>query len=182
MTVEFFSVIDKVDGPTGRGQIASTLPAWYFDKPIRDLEDDIRQTKRRLDQGNIPHNREMQVKAELRRKEKKLAVLKDSKPALDDKTTDACGNAYKELSGSIKEAMFTRTEDQKGLVNPAVLADRMSKPCIKVSDKVAEMAQKNGLLVSKDGKMSMTDASILWKINGRILDRETNVEVLRRDK
>lgn len=182
MSVEFFSAIDKVDGPTGKGQIASTLPAWYFEKPIRDLEDDIRQTKRRLDAGNIPHNREAQVKAELRRKEKKLASLKDTKPVLDAKTTDLCSGVHKELSKSIQDAMFSREDDKRGLVNPAVTVDRMTRPCIKVSPEVAKMAVMNGFPLSKDQKMTMTDATLLWKMNGRLLDGDTNVEVLRRDK
>ena len=182
MAVEFFSAVDKVDGPTGKGQIASTLPAWYFEKNIRDLEDDIRQTKRRLDSGQIAHNKEAQVKVELRRKEKKLASLKDAKPVVDDKTRDVFAKVHDEMSESLSAAMYTREEEKRGTVNPARLADLMSKPSIKVSGKVAEMAASNGFPVSKDGKMSMTDLSIIWKSTGRILEKETNTEVLRRDR
>jgi hypothetical protein len=181
MTVEFFSAMDKVDGPAGRGQIASSMPAWYFSKNIEDLEQDIAQTKRRLESGRIPHKMEGQTRAQLARMEKKLSELKDSKPNMGE-GANVVGKMYKDLGKIIGERLPTRTENMRGTTDPAKLADLMSKPVIQVPDYIAQIAEKNGLRVSKDCKMSLTDASILWKMGGRLCDGETNVEVLRRDK
>jgi len=180
--VEFFSAVDKVRGPSGEMQIASSMPAWYFTRNLELLEDDIRQTRNRLNSGQVPHGKEAQVKADLGRKEKKLTLLKESKPKFEGATKDVCAATFKELSKVLSESMPTRTEDQKGLVNPAVLLDIQSKPSIKVSGSVAEIAIRNGLKVSKDGKMSGNDASLLWKWTARVCEEDSNTERLRRDK
>ena len=180
--IDFFSVHDKVRNADGHMQVASSLPAWYFDREINKLDEEAKSLKRRLDSGNIPRNAEGRMTAKLRKMEKKLSDLQNSKPKLDGQITDHLAKVHKELSGTLKEVMFTRTEDQKGTSNDAVLADRMSIQCIPVSDEVASLAVRNGIPVSSDKKMTLTDMTLIFKPVAKLLGRDTNVESLRRDK
>lgn len=182
MGVEFYSEMDKAKGPTGNGQVASSLPAWYFQKQIRDLEDDIRQTQRRLEMGQVPHNKEGDVKSQLRKMEKKLDGLKNSNPKNDPETLDACSKAYKDLSKVLSSIMPSYNDDKRGRVNLSKQVDMQQTPSIVVPDYVAQMAVDNGFPITKDRKMRSTDVSLIWKMCGRMTDQETNTEVLRREK
>jgi len=175
--IEFFGGIDRKEGkPDAR--VTSQLPAWYHEGQIDDLRENIARKEREIARGAIPFENIMRAKEEVKREKAKLELIEESRPKLNDVTKDAIYNSYKELGDQIKDYMYTRSEMKLGTVSAHEEADRMVKPSIPVSPEIARMCN----LKVVDGKVSRNDASIAWKMMGKLLgDVPTNVETLRRD-
>lgn len=172
--LEFFGKVDR----DRDGNIGSTLPAWYFDSQVDTMKETIQRREAALERGDIPADYVYQTREDLKRDKERLDNIESSRPVLDEKRSDALGKAYKELSSDIKESMFTRDDMQRGFADAHEEARRMTKPCINIDP---ELARKCGVN-AKGGMISRNDATKIFKIVGKALGEETNVERLRKMK
>lgn len=175
-TLEFFGAVDR----NKHGNVGSTYPAWYFDNNIDTMRESIASKERSIERGEIPHEHVYYAKEEIAKEEKHLAEIVNSKPKIEGKMKDAMRDNYKNLALEIRDSMFSRDEMMKGLADPHQEAERMSEPVIPTKID-PEFARKLGIRVV-NGKASRDDLSKAYKIMGRHLGENVNVEALRRDK
>ncbi len=168
------------------GKLAHDYPAWYFQRLEEDLIESISSKERELSSGAIDESRREYLTRELAKDKTILASVKESKPKIKGASIDKLKKHYEELSEKIKDALFTRDEMMKGLVDPHKEANRISTPCIPLRGELFDFAKANFLRSDKDGKFTRDDVVRLWKIAGKALtlctedDHPTNVEELRR--
>ena len=175
--MDFFGQVDK----TITGKVKSQMPAWYFDTHIEELEESIASAKRRLNRGEVPHDNVPYVRAEIDQNEKKLADIQRSKPSISDGERDKLHKYYKELSKTIGDSLFTRSDMNLGLASAHEEANRMTKLNIPISKELQELAIATDVKVEK-GKISRNSAAKMFKLIGKLLGEATNIEVLRKDK
>lgn len=180
MAIQFFTEVDR--NKTTK-KITSEYPGWYFvdREQFEDTERETTELKNQLEMEMIPKGERPYIKSQVERNEAILDKIKNSMPTLKDGDKDLVAKVYKQLGKEIGASMFTRTEMKKGLANPHDEANRMVKPCIEVNEKVAQMAEACGVRV-RSGKISRNEASKIYKITGKYLGENTNVEMLRKDK
>jgi len=184
MPIQFFG---KVDKRKQDGKIASEYPAWYMRSQIEELEESINRKERELQRGTIPPSEVMYAKAELEKEQKRLGEIRESEPKLTDAERDSISKVYKELGKEIQDTLFTKTDMMKGLADAHEEARLMVGDVISVKDKAfAEMCEACGIPLEREGKarraISRNEASRVYKIIGRYLGENTNIERLRRDK
>ena len=180
MSHKFFGAIDR----TKDGRISSQVPAWSMATHIDELNENIASRERNLERGMIPYDAVHQVKEELKVDKEKLDKILSSKPKLTDVEQDEVYKVYKSFSKDIKDMMFSRSEEKKGLASPHEEARRMIDPIIKVNEKTAQLCKDNGVKVTetREGlKVSRNGATKVWKIIGRYLGENSNAEYLRKD-
>ena len=102
--------------------------------------------------------------------------ISSSRPKLKGKDKDDIAKGYKELGGQIAESMFTLSDMKRGTASAHEEARRMVKPIISVDPKLAASCGVN----TKDGMVSRNDASKIYKIMGKLIGDNTNIEVLRK--
>jgi len=69
---------------------------------------------------------------------------------------------------------------KKGLVSAQEEARRIMKPCIDLSNECKELLPKMNI-TPRQGKLSRNEAAKAFKIIGKLLGKQTNIEYLRRD-
>ncbi len=173
MAIEFFGKVDR----NRRGEIASQMPAWYFDSFIEEMEENINRKERMLEQGNVPKNSIAAVREELKQEKQRLKEIKESKPQLSDTEKDTIAKTYKNIEEQIKDTLPTRSEELLGLVSPREELKKNKTPCIKINPSIAKACG----VKSYQGKVTRDDAVRCYKMIGKLLDDNTNIERLRRD-
>ena len=182
MGVTFFGAVDrKIDPTTGKEKISSEYPAYTFPQQIENAREDIAQKKRALQTGAVDRESEGEYRLIIEREEKRLDDIERSRPKLSDSDKDNLASAYKDLTKGIAGTMPTYYDIHRNFVNAHEEHRRNSNPCIKVNGKTAELAEHNGIKVSKDGEMSRKEASRLAKIIGHNIGENTNMERLRKE-
>lgn len=171
--IRFFGDVDLDDN----NKVRSMLPAWYFEQHIVDLEESIERKKRALKHKMIRDDLIMRTEAEIKAESEKLTEIRNSRPNLSGASKDRCYAAYKELAEQIKESLPTRKEDKLGLVSPHQELKRMKQKHIKIDSDIAAACGVKAL----NGKVSGDEAARCYKIIGKALGENTNVERLRRD-
>lgn len=171
---EFFGKPDK----DKEGRIGSTYPAWYFDSKVEVMKENISRRESALERGDVPSDYVYQTREDLKRDKERLDEIESSRPKLTDVQYDNLSKTYKTLSEDIGDSMFSRDDMQRGFADAHEEARRMVKPCIKVDP---ELARKCGI-DTKEGLINRNDASKIFKITGKLLGEETNVERLRKIK
>jgi len=177
-SVQFFGSVDRKDRkPDGR--IVSEYPAFYFTTHIDDLEERLASNKRAIASGLINPQAIPELRAEIEKDSVRLAEINKSHIKLTGKDKDEAANLYKELGDKIQDSMFSRSEMMKGLANPHDELNRRITPTIPVG-KHGEVFKNMGITPVK-GKVSRTQAARVFKILGKVLGENTNIEHLRRD-
>ena len=174
-TVFFFGKIDR----NKEGEIGSVVPAWAMESHIGELKRGIEQKEAALENHLVPEDSVATVRAEMKREEKKLKEIVDSRPSLTPQQVDRVAKEYKELSKSIGDSLFSRSEMLQGTASPHEEAKRMVTPCIKVDPELAEAC---GVKLDEEGKVSRNGAARIFKIIGKYLGEESNIETLRHDR
>lgn len=177
--IQFFGNVDR-KGKTKEGAITSEYPAFYFHNHYEDLKETTERQERQIEIGLVPPSELPYVKAEVERNKQRMIDIKKANPRLSGPQKDAIHKTYKELGESIADSMYTRTDMHKGLVDAHEEARRMSKPIISVKGK--EKFLHNMGITAENGKISRNQASRAYKIIGKVLGENTNVEKLRRDR
>ena len=171
--IQFFGEADLND----QGGIKSEMPAWYFERHIDFMENNISRKQKMLDRGGIASDQVPRVREEIKAEKKKMKSIQDSRPVLTDTQQNRCYKAYENLARQIKETMPTRKESKDGLVDPYSEMHRMKDKHITVDPTIASACG-----VRPDhGKISGDEANKCYQILGKILGENTNAERLRRD-
>lgn len=171
--IEFFGGIDKP-----KGHIGADTPSWACPRHIEELKESINHDERALVDGVVIASEIGNTKSRLKKNREILEGIEESRPKISGTKLDALDADYKALSESIAESLFSRSDMMKGLADPHKEAERMVKPCIKVNP---DLAASCGIKVGKDNMVSRNDASRIFRTVGHYLDKETNIEALRRD-
>lgn len=179
--IEFFGAIDK-KGKMEGGKISSEFPGYYMDVQKAELEEEISMHENSIKNHLTPDRDIPRKKAEIARLKETLAGINRSQPILKGKDKDTAAKIYEELSAEIGDSLFTRSDMQRGLASPHEEARRMSEPIISISPECASVLQKFNITPGKNKKISRNQASKVWKIMGKNLGEQTNVEFLRKDR
>ncbi len=172
--IKFFGSVDCDKD----GNITSDMPAWYFPRHIQVLQDSIDRKKAGLARGAYTSDMIPTVQGEIEMEEKKLNVIKRTKPNLTGPDKDKCYDAYKKIAEQIGDSMPTRRDSKLGLADPYKEMGRLKEKHFKVED--AEIAKACGVN-PVGGKISGDEANKMYQILGRALNENTNVEKLRKD-
>lgn len=173
MAIEFFGNVDK----NKNGEISSDMPAWFFDVHLEYLEEEVAKKKRRIDRGEIPPDNALMVRQEIVNQEDRIKEIKSSMPKLKGGQKDMIYKQYCILQNEIATSMPTRRDNVEGYTNPREELKRMKTQHIPVNQ---ELAKACNVKVVK-GKVSGDDASRMYKMMGRILGENENVEKIRRE-
>jgi hypothetical protein len=172
--IQFFGDVDMNDN----NKIMSHLPAWYFDNAVDEMQESIDRKKRALKAHMIKEDLIQRTENEIQAEEKRIREVKDSRPKLSGPQQDKCAETYKALAEQIQNSMPTRKQSRDGLVSPHKELQRMKNKHITIDPGIAKAC---GIKADKSNKISGDEAAKCYKILGKLLNENTNVESLRRD-
>jgi len=173
-SISFFGKVDRKGD-----RITSEYPSWMLDVHVDELRESVAQRERALERGDVAPSEVNYIREALKKEKARLAEIDVAKPKLTSEQTDKVAKEYDKLGKEIKDSMFSYDEMQKGLANPHEEARRMVNPCIKVD---FEVARACGVTPNEKGLVSRNDAAKIFKISGKFLGENTNVEALRRGR
>jgi len=177
--INFFGATDRKGKKAGEA-ITSTYPAFYFSTQLDELIEETEKQERVLRKGLVPPSEVPYVTADIEKNKKRIQEIEQNYPRLNDKERDEVWGVYKDLAKDISDSMFTRTEMKQGFADAHEEARRMSEPLIPIKGK--EKFFHNMGIKATGGKISRNDASRAYKIIGKVLGENTNVEKLRKDQ
>jgi len=180
--IKFFG---EVDLNPKKGTISSEYPAWYFDRPLDELYEEVGKMERAIARGNIPADKLVETREKLAQVKERYEKIMASIPQVSDVERDKLAKIRREMGKSISEGLFTRTQMMKGLVDAHREAERMTKPMIEVKPEMHSLLQACNVKIV-NGKVTRDGMSKAWKMIGKLLNRhggdeETNIEMLRKD-
>lgn len=163
-----------------KNHISSSKPAYMHKGAMEKLEQSVGDTAEALEGGRIDSQALEFTRRKLARERKRLHDIKEQTPVYTPVEMQHISSTRKDLDVEISNALFTKSDMEKGLVDPSKEADRMSLPCIKVDRKLAAMCD----VELTDGKCSRSEAEgirkmALWHETGGTVPAYT--EELRRD-
>lgn len=171
--IQFFGEVDK----TKDGRNASEMPSWFHDVHLEKMEEEVSQKKRMLTQGRVPQDNIFMIQNEIKADEQKILEIKKSKPKLIGGQKDMVYKEYLSVGQQIADAMPTKRDELNGFANPRDELIKNNTPGIKISDKMADaMGVK-----TQDGKITLKQAQKFYKLSGKILGENSNIERLRRE-
>lgn len=176
--INFFNSVDR-KGRREDGDIASEYPAFYFPTHLRELRDEVAKAEQQIELNLVPPSELPYAKNDLKRSKKRLEEIENSMPKIKGKEKDEMAALYKSLEGQISDSMYSRTQMKKGLADVHEEARRMSEPIIKIG--IEGKFFENMGIKPVDGKITRNQASRAYKIMGRVLEANTNIEALRKD-
>lgn len=153
----YFQPIDK----------GSSMPTWYNPAFVMEENTWLTRAKRELDQNLVPQDEILQLKAQIRMREKKVKDILASQMKTEEmikKNKDAAYNRYKELGDTIADSMFTRDE------------------MFYVDGKHGMRARKISPRDEADREHYRKHLVKEWKIIGKALGEDTNIEGLRKGR
>jgi len=162
------------------GNIKSDYPSWYHRQQVEDLDEGIKQKERALEEDLIPDSEKPLMRTRL--KQDRILSSKIESSRADVKGfEEMIKKGSDELGKDIKEAMFSKSQMDKGLADPHEEARRISEPVIKVvSKEVAELCEAAGIKMKDGNRITRGEAEKIWKISKRSLGEISNVEYLRK--
>lgn len=183
--VKFFGRPDMyLDKETGEWKVSSSYPAWYFDRHIGMLKEDYDMSERAI---SSPGTEEVSIpehKAKMERIKKRIKEIEESRPILNDRLKSICFNTYKKCKAAISDSLFSRSEMQKGLADAHEELRRQKEPIFSGFNDRGEEGLLFKLMNIQHvaGKYSRDQLVKAYKIIGRLLGEDTNIERLRKDE
>ena len=181
--IKFFGRPDMVlDKESGEWKVSSSYPAWYFERHIGMLREDYDRCERALqwaEQAEVPN-----LKASMERIKKRIKEIEESRPILNDRLRNLCGKLYQKCRAAIQESLFSRSDMLKGLADPHEELRRQKEPIFSgFNDRGEEGALFKLMNISHvSGKFSRDQLGKAYKILGKLIGEDINVERLRRDE
>lgn len=181
--VVFFGTADREHGRMD-GRITSEVPSWYMNVHVDTLKAEHERMENEVKMGIIPNEVLPQVKADIKRMKERIDEVEGSLPNIS-KCKDDIAKMYGEIGEEISKSMFTEYEIKRKFASPHEEAKRMKDPIIEIDKKYAKVLNNMGLKTynwknSNKVKVSRDAASRAYKICGRLLGENTNVERLRK--
>ncbi len=173
-----FTVFTESDLSPDGMKIASTVPLWYNSAYREELEATISRMEYALREKFVPEGRRAEFTAKLKTYKDRLQSLNDAVPKFNKKTIDMVAKVVSTLAEKITNALFPKDQMERGIVDPSEESRRMTQPLIPLNDAELKWAMACNITPVK-GKVSRTQAELMWKIGRKILGEPTNVEILR---
>lgn len=179
-THDDFTVFTDVDLSPDKTKIASTYPLWMHNGVLQEVDSMIRFMRTAIENNYVAPAYLPQYREQLAYYEAKREQLLAGEPKFDGKARDFISKVLSSLGEKISNAMFTRTEVEKGLADAHEEARRMSEPVISLNSDELRWAKICNVKVVGT-KVSRTSAELMWKIGRRILGESTNTKILQKD-
>jgi len=173
MGIEFFGDIDK----DNTGKVTSQTPAWFMDIHLEYLEEDTNKKRRQVERGEIPPEHLYMINNEIKNQQGKIDDIKAGRPKLIGGQKDMIAKQYHELQNLIADSLPTRRDDRRGYVNPRDELKRAKDKHIQVKPELAEACN----MKHNGGKISGDDANRMYRMMGRVLGENENVERIRKE-
>ena len=177
-SIQFFGAVDK----TKEGRITSEYPAWTFPRQIENFDEEILRKERALESGIVPRDNIHEHMVALDRDKARRDEIVNSKPSLSSKQKDTCAKIYSEVGTLISDSMSSYSDMQRLRRDAHKEYGINNTPSIKLPPEAAKVAHDNGIKITNDRMISREGASRLWKLCGHAIEKETNVEYLRKMK
>ena len=116
----------------------------------------------------------------LKLEKEKMGKIEESSPRFTDQEMAMLKKVRKEVGAKISDAMFKRSEMEKGLADAHEEARRMVSPCVDLSDEELAFAKACDVAIDPNKRVSRKSAEKMWKIASRILEETSNTESLRK--
>lgn len=172
--IVFFGEVDRHP----RGGFSSEYPAWYFDRQQEELKEEISRDERSIETGLVSPPNVPEVRTRIKLAKERLHEIESSKPKFSAKQKDELAGAYKEMGDQLREALPSRSDMMKGVADAHEELRRNTEPCIRVDGRIKDLAASCGISVSK-GMVTRDGLAKMWKITGKALGEQSNVERLR---
>lgn len=172
----------EVDLNPRTGKLSADYPAWFMDKQIEDLEEEIRTTQHSIDMELYHGKAKVRIMEELRMKKQRLDAIISSRPKLRDLDKDRIAKSRKTLGDRIGESMYCQTEMMKMTADVTEEAIRMVRPCIKLESAYDHQIAKARRMEVVDGKVSRNNAIDIWRIQGKAIGEDIRTETLRNQR
>lgn len=175
--IKFFGEIDM----NKNGQIGSEYPHWYNEEKLNSMQDQLDFEKSQLDAGYYPPDRIMEVRQKISNLEKKIDMIRTSRPKLEGSNKDLVAKAKNETADMIKEILPSYSDMQRGIADSNAESDRQLNPRIKLkTEEQLKLANMCNVKVT-DGKVTEIGLHKMWKMASKALGEEhSNIEHLRR--
>lgn len=173
--ISFFGEVDKKNG-----KITSSYPAYYFDRLLETMQEDIERKEREVARGIISDEKKSKLREEISKMKTRYEEIMNSKPSRRGVDIDQLAKARKELGKVISDSMFTESNERKRLIDPHEEYRRQKTQCIPVRGDVYELCRAANCKISPDGKVSRDDAIRAWKFAGKDLGEITNASILKK--
>jgi hypothetical protein len=176
--MKIFGDVDR----TKEGKIKSEYPAWYLNTHKEELEESVKHRRYMLENDLVDSSEKNIQKKRLEQESKRLAEIEASAPKLSGAELDEVSRVHKEMGGQIKEAMYTRSDMERGTADAHEEARRISTPVIEVKNKAqAEFLESCGIKLDGRTKVTRREAEKAWKISGKLVGEASNTETLRKE-
>jgi len=180
--IKFFG---EVDLHPKKGNVTSQYPAWYFERPLDELSEEIGKMERALDRGGIPPDKAPEMREKLAKYKERYDKIMTSVPVLSDVEKDKLAKTRRDMGKLVQEGMFSRSKMMAGTADAHKEAERMIKPTIEVKPEMRSLLESCNVKIV-NGKVTRDGMAKAWKIIGKLLNRhggdeETNIEILRKD-
>ena len=178
-----WSFFGDVDRHKFSKEIQSEFPAWMMTQHLSELKESAAHRERMLKDDMVEISEKPYQQESLKKELSRIEGIAKSKPSLSAKQRDELHLEYKALASKIADSMFTYTKMMKGTADAHQEAVRMAgkgkDACIVLEN--VSLAFACNVTPTKDGRVNRNQASKMFKIMGKYLEQETNVETLRRD-
>lgn len=171
--IQFFGEVDLND----EGGIKSDMPAWYLERHIEYMEEDIARKERQIKLGTVDPEVLPRMREEVKAERIKLRKITDSKPNLTPGQRDRVFKAWERLGKRIQATMPTRKQSKDGIVDPYTEMKRMKTKHVAFDPELAAACGAKPI----HGKITGDEANKCYQILGRAIGESTSVEALRRD-
>ena len=171
--IQFFGEIDLND----EGGIRSDMPAWYLDRQVEELEEDVIKKEGMINRQQVTGESAAVLREQIKADKARLKKINEGRPNLTGTQKDRCAKFRESLARQIKDSMPTRKQTKDGLVNPYNELKRLKNKHIKVDP---ELAAACGVKPVR-GHISGDEANKCFQIVSKALGEESNPETLRRD-
>ena len=171
--IKFFGEIDLNDD----GKIRSDMPAWYLDRQIEELEEDVVKKEGAIRRQQVTGEAAAILREQIKADKARLKVIESGRPKLTGNQKDRCYNVYKSIAQQIGDSMPTRKQTKDGLVNPYNELKRLKTKHIKIDPEIAAACGAKPI----QGKITGDEAVKCYQIIGKAIGENTNAEALRKD-
>lgn len=181
MSFEFYAECDL--HPVTKRPLAER-PSWYNPKNIRDMENKITEMEVALQTGQVPRGYEPEYRDTLSQLKENLKKISDL-TSIDDSTNDPdeIYKACQEAGKILKDAMPSRYEMDKGLADPQMEYDMMTRPQINIGDcpGVIELFKGCHMEIPNNGLVTREQVAKVFQIGMKKIGENPDLEYLRKE-
>jgi hypothetical protein len=176
---DFMKVFGDVDRSKD-GKVKSDYPSWYFNQQKDELRESIIQKERAIEMDIVPPENKGEFRSMMESEKKKLDMIEESQPKLSEVELDKVSKIRKTLGDKVRDAMFSRSQMDRGVADPHEEARRISEYCIKLDTGELEFVKSCDVPISNTGMVSRLSAEKSWKIASKLIGEMSNTEMLRK--